>query len=183
MALQPWPELGRERLTRFKIFEVLRVRRRSPRTDEPHDFFVVDTWDWVNIVAFTEAGELVLVEQYRHGPGAFTLEIPGGAVHPGEDPALAAVRELREESGYASAQTPILLGAVNPNPALFTNRCSTWLLRDCRRVGDVEPDPGEDLRVVTLPLDEVESRVRRGEIDHALVLDALYLFRLHEARS
>jgi 8-oxo-dGTP pyrophosphatase MutT (NUDIX family) len=179
MSLRPWPEVSRERLARFKIFDVVVARRTSPRTGVEHGFFLVETWDWVNVIALTEADELVLVRQYRHGPRAFTLEIPGGCIDPGEEPRHTAVRELREETGYATEAAPIHLGTVNPNPALFTNRCHTFLLTGCRKVGDLQPDPGEDLEVVTLPLAEVERRVAAGEIDHALVLNGLYFLRLH----
>lgn len=178
MSLRPWREIGREQLARYKIFDVVVARRESPRTGAAHGFFLIETWDWVNIVAMSEDDELVLVRQYRHGPRRFTLEIPGGAVEPGEEPRHTALRELREETGYWTDEPPVHIGTVNPNPALFTNRCHTFLLTRCRRVGDIEPDPGEDLEVVTLPLDEVERRVRDGEIDHALVLNGLYFLRL-----
>jgi ADP-ribose pyrophosphatase len=66
-----------------------------------------------------------------------------------------------------------------PNPAIFTNRCHTFLATGCERVGDLQMDPGEDIEVVTLPVAEVDDLVRRGEIDHALVLAALALWRAH----
>ncbi len=180
MSPRPWTETRRHRLAQWYVFDVQVAHRISPRTGKELGFFLIDTRDWVNVVAETRSGEIVLVHQFRHGPAAPTLEIPGGAIEVGEDPAVAAVRELREETGFASEQQPILLGAVNPNPALFMNRCYSYLLRGCERVGEPEPDPGEDFEVVTLPLDEVERRVRDGSIDHALVLCALYFLRLRE---
>jgi 8-oxo-dGTP pyrophosphatase MutT (NUDIX family) len=176
--LLPWPESSRRSLARFAIFDVIEARRRSPRTGQDRGFFLVDTWDWVNIVAFTTDDELLLVRQYRHGTSAFSLEIPGGVVHPGEDPQLAASRELREETGYATTEPLQRLGVVTSNPALFTNRCTTFLARACVRAGALQQDDGEDIEVVVMPLPAVEDAVRCGEIDHALVLAALYHHRL-----
>ncbi|MGE0142417.1 MAG: NUDIX hydrolase [Planctomycetota bacterium] len=182
MTPKPWPETRRARLAQYYVFDVQIAHRVSPRTGREMGFFIIDTLDWVNVIAETTAGEIVLVHQFRHGPATATIEIPGGAIELGENPAVAAARELREETGYASSSSPIYLGSVNPNPALFTNRCHSYLIRGCERVGDPDPDAGEDFEVLTLPLTELESRVLRGEIDHALVLNALYFLRLGGGR-
>lgn len=178
--LRRWPESSRRTLVDFKVFHVLEARRRSPRTDRESGFFIVDTWDWCNVVAFTDQRELVMVRQYRHGSEEFTVEIPGGCVSPNEDSAVAAARELREETGFESPVALEYIGTVNPNPALFTNRCDTFLALDCVKVGELEQDEGEDLEVVTMPLAEVEAAVRAGEIVHALVLAGLYHYRLRD---
>lgn len=72
-------------------------------------------------------------------------------------------------------------GSMTPNPAIFGHRCFTCLATGCRRVGDLQ-DPGEDLEVVLVPVSEVDALVRRAEIDHALVLAALSLWRASMAR-
>ena len=177
--LRPWPELSRKTLATLSSFEVLDIRRKSPRTGVDHDFFVIRCLDWVNVIALTLDGKIVLVRQWRHGSQSFTLEIPGGAVDPGEGMLAAARRELREESGY-EAQELVWLGDVNPNAAIFGNRCGSVLARSCRRVGDIEPDPGEDLEVLELSPAEFRAAIRRGEVDHALVLAALVWLELHE---
>jgi len=92
------------------------------------------------------------------------------------DPAVAAVRELREETGH-TAERIEALGVMTPNPAIFTNRCHTFLATGCRPDGDLDLDAGEDLEVVRVPLRSVDGMVRRGDIDHALVLAALHFYR------
>jgi 8-oxo-dGTP pyrophosphatase MutT (NUDIX family) len=129
--------------------------------------------DWVNIVALTPEEEVVLVRQFRHGVRDFTLEIPGGMVDKGETPAQASIRELREESGYAGDE-PMLLGIVTPNPAFLNNRCYTYLLENCRRIGEPELDQGEDLEVLTRPLCDIPGIIASGAIDHALVVCAFW---------
>ena len=177
MNLRPWERVADETLVRYKVFDVIKSRRRSPRTQTEIGFFLVRTPDWVNVVALTDAEELILVRQYRHGTDQAALEIPGGLIDPREtDPAAAAARELREETGYAAAHIAPL-GVMTPNPAIFTNRCHTFLATGCRLAGELQQDPGEDIEVVLVPGHQVESLVRRGEIDHALVLAALLFWR------
>ncbi|MEZ5967230.1 MAG: NUDIX hydrolase [Planctomycetota bacterium] len=181
MSIRPWPLVRDEELLRYKVFSVFKTHRRSPRTGQDIGFFRLDTLNWVNVVALTDADEIVLVRQYRAGPDVVTLEIPGGCVDPGEDDEVAARRELREETGYVARELHYA-GAVNPNPALFTNRIATYVALGCERRGEIQPDPGEDLEVVVLPLSDAEARAARGELDHALVLAGLYFHRLWRER-
>ena len=69
---------------------------------------VLESCDWVNVVARDEEERVILVRQYRFGIGACTLEPPGGSVDAGEQPLAAARRELLEETGYGGGRwTPL----------------------------------------------------------------------------
>ncbi len=175
--LQPFVTLARETVADCRVFRVERLKRQSGRSGLVHDFFHIEAGSWVNVVAITPARELVLVRQERHGVGAFTLEIPGGIVEPGEDPGAGALRELREETGFAG-QRAEPLGWVHPNPALQSNRCYSYLARDVIPVGAQELDSREEIEVVLLPLERMRELVRSGEVTHALVVVALYLYEL-----
>ena len=145
---------------------------QNPRTDEVMQRLVLETPDWVNIVAITAEENLVCVQQFRFGTGAVTLEIPGGALDPREPHEGAARRELREETGY-TAERWTYLGFVEPNPAFQDNRCHHWMATGARKTHDLELDSGEDITVVEIPLPEVRTAIARGEIRHSLVLTAL----------
>ena len=143
-----------------------------PRTGKRLRRLVLETPDWINVVARTEDGRLVLVRQFRFGADEVTTEIPGGVVDPGETPEDAARRELREETGYTGGRwSP--LGSVDPNPAFQDNRCHHWLAEGVRRTREPAPDPGEDIEVALLEADEVRAAIADGRIRHSLVICAL----------
>jgi 8-oxo-dGTP pyrophosphatase MutT (NUDIX family) len=144
----------------------------NPRTGETLRRVVLETRDWVNVIALTSEERVVVVRQFRFGTSAVTTEIPGGVVDRGEEPIDAARRELREECGY-TAEDWTYLGAVEPNPAFHDNLCHHFLARGARRTHAQELDEGEDIAVGELALDEIRERIRTGEIRHALVLTAL----------
>jgi 8-oxo-dGTP pyrophosphatase MutT (NUDIX family) len=136
-----------------------------------HDFYVIESRDWINIIPITADHQVVMVRQYRHGSREVTLEIPGGLVDSGDTPETAAARELLEETGYQAAEY-VKIGATNPNPAIFNNRCYTFLARNVARVRDPMPDQTEDIEVVLIPLSDIPELIRKGEIDHAIVIAA-----------
>jgi ADP-ribose pyrophosphatase len=171
--IRPWPIHSSEPVADMRIFQVRRDHTISPRNGARRDVAVVDTLDWVNIIALTAEREVVCVRQYRHGTRQITLEIPGGIVQHGEDPGAAGARELGEETGYAG-EGLTRLGVVEPNPAFLTNRCHTYLVTGARRVGDQQLDEGEDIEVVLLPLAQVPAAIADGRITHALVVCAFW---------
>jgi 8-oxo-dGTP pyrophosphatase MutT (NUDIX family) len=178
---QRWPRLREMPHAVTRIFEVVRAVYRHPHRGDERDFFVIHAPDWVNVVALTPSGHLVLVRQFRYGIDDFSLEIPGGMIDAGEDPVAAGLRELREETGYAGTRAR-LLGSIHPNPAMQSNRCHLVLVEDARPADDTEWDPDEEFEILTRPVDEVYALAAAGGITHALVLDALLLFRPHWER-
>jgi ADP-ribose diphosphatase len=172
---KPWQRLRSEPHATTRIFDVTRDIYRHPDRSKEQDFFVINAPDWVNVVALTPDHQLVLVTQFRYGINAFSLEIPGGVIDRGEDFVAAGLRELREETGYVGGEAR-LLGSVHPNPAMQSNRCHLVLVENARLQAELEWDPDEELATITKPVDDVYAMAYRGEITHAMVLDALLLF-------
>lgn len=169
---RPWKLLDSEDGPDLVIAKARFDRLENPRTGQALRRLVLEARDWVNVVALTPERRLVVVHQYRFGSARVTTEIPGGVVDPGEEPAATARRELREETGY-TAERWTHLATIDPNPAFLANRCHQFLAEDARLTDEIELDPGEDITVETLDLDDVRARVDSGEISHSLVLSAL----------
>lgn len=176
--IQPWPLLASQDLGDFRVFRLRRDEKRSPRTGLAHQFYVLDCDDWVNVVALTPDHQIILVEQFRHGTNTVELEVPGG-IQDAQDasPLATAVRELREETGYAGDKVTAL-ARIAPNPAIMSNAGHIVLIENCRWVRDPTPDSGEDLRTRLVALEEVNGLVRTGAIRHSIVLAALYYLDL-----
>jgi ADP-ribose pyrophosphatase len=176
--IQPCQKIDSRPLGDFRVF-CLRVDKKiSPRTNLPHDFYVLDCSSWVNVIATTADNHLVMVEQLRHGTNSVELEIPGGIMDGADaDPVATGARELREETGY-EGQHARLLGEVFPNPAIMSNTCYTVLIQNCVLKHSIQLDSGEDILTQLVPISEIPGLVAAKKIRHSLVLCALYSFDL-----
>lgn len=169
---EQWPIITSEAGPELPLVTVRFDTVRNPRNSKDMRAVVLESPDWVNIVALTPERRLVVVHQYRFGIAAVTTEIPGGLVDPGEAHRDAAERELREETGHTSTKWTYL-GASEPNPAVFNNLIHHWMAEDAQPTHSLEQDDGEDIIVDTMPLDDVRDAVQSGAIRHSLVLAAL----------
>lgn len=154
----------------------LRTDIRQHLTDgRTGSFTIAESPQWVNILPVTESGKIVLVEQFRHGSGTVSLEIPGGVVDNNEDPLDAAERECLEETGWKGTGRAELLGTIEPNPAFMSNVCSVYIWNNCTFARNQQLDPLEDINVVVVSMQEFFQRIALGTICHSLVLSAVAL--------
>lgn len=178
MPQRPWTRGPSRTLARTRILRLDEVRFASAADPaRAGDFTVVHYPDWINVIALTPDRRVVMVEQFRFGTAELTLEIPGGVVEPGEDPAETCRRELMEETGYAGGPVR-LLGKVSANPAVQTNFVHTGLIEDARPAGEVSLDEHEEIAVHLVPLADVPRLIREGRIHHAYVVAAFHWLAL-----
>jgi ADP-ribose pyrophosphatase len=157
-----------------RIFRVLAERVRLPSGLE-QSLDVVLHPGAVGIAAVDEGGKLVLVRQYRHPLGRWTVEIPAGRLEPGESPERAARRELEEETGL-HARSWRLLRSIAPAPGFCSEIVHVFEARDLAPApgGGRPADPDEELSLVHLPPAEVLA----GDVDDAKTLVAAALLLL-----
>ncbi len=149
-----------ERLLQGKIFDVVRTRLELP-SGLRQELLVVEHPGAVAIAARTDAGELVLVRQYRHAAREHLLEIPAGRLEPGEEPLAAAQRELAEETGHRAREWRALTTFL-PAPGFCSERIHLFEARGLE-LGPAQPDADEELEVLSLPLERVLTLARDGK--------------------
>lgn len=142
------------------------------RNDQVVKAVVLEAPEWVNIVAVTPQKEVVIVQQYRFGTQNVTSEIPAGIVEDHETSRQAAVRELKEETGYTSEDW-VSMGYVEPNPAFFNNKCHLWLAKDATKTQSPQLDVGENIHAVEMSTRDLKKEIKEGRLRHSLALVTL----------
>jgi 8-oxo-dGTP pyrophosphatase MutT (NUDIX family) len=160
----------------LKIFKVRKKQRVNPESGLTCNFVTLDSNDWVNIIPITSDNKIIMVEQYRHGTDSITLELPGGMVESGEELHDAAARECIEETGYSGDGLPEKIGEVLPNPAFLNNKCTTFLWENCKSTQVQNLDLHEVINIKEFTISEVESMIKSGKINHAIILNAFFFY-------
>jgi len=159
-----------------RIFKVNKVRFEHDIRKTSGDFFVMDTPNWVHVVALTKDKQLVMVKQFRFGTENLSWEVPGGLMEMGESPEAAAMRELREETGYVG-KDPVVIAAISPNPAIQNNLCYFVLLRDVEKVEELDWDEHEEILSTLIPVETADEWARNGTIFHSLSITSLFFLQ------
>jgi len=147
-------------------------RLPSGRTIAP--YYVFEYPPWVNVVALTEDGQVVLVKQYRHGLQRTLIELPCGGVETQDaSPLAAAKRELLEETGYTGEHF-VQTGVLSANPANHTNMTYCFLATSVCQIAAPVLDDTEQVEVMLLPLEEVIELVHNDGILQALHVGSLF---------
>jgi ADP-ribose pyrophosphatase len=121
--------------------------------------------DYVTVLAETTEKEIILVEQFRPALEMNTLELPGGLLDSGEEPALCAARELAEETGFRpGAEGVFALGPMRTDTARLENRVWCFHARGVEPVAGWQPEP--DVRRHLVPKPEFVEMLRRGAFDY-----------------
>ncbi len=139
------------------------------------EFYVLHYPTWINVIAITEDGQFVLEKQYRHALSHISTEICAGCVEEGEDPLVAAKRELLEETGYAGGTWTELM-TLAPNSTSMDNVCHCYLAEGVKKVSGQNLDETEDIKVFLRSKEEVFEMLKNGEFMQALMSASLWKY-------
>ena len=159
-GLGPPPTIDEEVVYDSPYLVVRRVRKAMP-SGEIGVFDIRDEADVAVCLPVAADGSLVLVEEFRHGPGRSLFEIPGGCVDPHEDIAAAAAREVLEETGYSGEVVHLASTWIS---AYSTARKHIFIMPAARQISQPAPEPSELSRVVQVSLDDFRTVLADGAL-------------------
>ena len=144
-------------------FDVRRDDVRLPDGTET-DFHYVDEPPSVVVLAFTADGDVVLVEEWRQAVGRVNRGVPVGTVEPDDDDlAVAARRELREETGYRADAVEHVV-TLEPANGVADSVHHYFRATGCVPAGDQELDGDESIRAVETPYADLRAAALDGEL-------------------
>lgn len=154
----------------------LKVRKdvvRLPNGVEVPDFYVTEAPDWVNVIAITKEDKSIIEEQYRYGIQKICFELPAGEVEQGEDPLIAAQRELKEETGYSGSEWSSF-GTYSPNASGCNNTCHSFLAIGVEKTTESKQEPTEDIIIHLVTRETIKEMLLDGRIVESVIQAPLW---------
>ncbi len=173
--IQPWITLASEDLlTRRPWLRVSMEHVRLPNGYEIYDYYKIEMPEWAQVFALTEDGHVAMIEQYKHGPGLNSLELPAGYLDPGEAPETSARRELLEETGLEASDWRYL-GRYFMDGNRGCGASHIFLAQNAKQVHTPDLEDSEIIAQRRLTLDEVRAAWMGGRITNLSTIAAVGL--------
>lgn len=170
-----WKTLQSEYLIKRPWLTARRDTVQLPNGKVYDEYYVLEYPTWVNVIAETKDGSLILERQYRHATGIISTEICAGVVEEGETPLEAAKRELMEETGFGGGEWTEIM-KICPNPGTMTNYCHCFLARGVEKQNEQNLDSTEDIEVFLAEKKEVLTMLRQNVFKQAMMIAPLWKY-------
>lgn len=166
--IEKWTILSSEYLLNDAPWGVVRRdHMRLPSGTEVPAYYVLEYPNWVNVLGITKDKKMVLIEQYRHGIGEVSFELPAGICDEGEDHMEAAKRELLEETGYGGGNWQEWM-VVCANPATHTNLTYCYLATDIEKLQEQDLESSEEIDVHLVSFEEAKKILMENKVLQSL---------------
>lgn len=171
--IEKWKTISSEYLFRRPWLTARRDRVELPDGRVNDEFYLLEYPSWVNVLAVTDKGEYVMIEQYRHGIDEVIFELCAGVVEDGEDTESAAKRELLEETGYSGGRWR-LLNVICQNPSTCNNYTYCYLAEGVTKTSEQSLDANEDIAVRLFSENEVRRMLENDQMKQALMATPMW---------
>lgn len=171
--MKPWQTISSNALVEDRWIRLTADRCLLPNGKVLEPYYVLHERDWVHVFAQGDAGEVLVVRQFRYAAAALCVELPGGVVDEGESPLAAAKRELLEETGYEASEWASV-GRMYANPARQTNTVHIYMARGLTKRASQALDESEDIEFEFASVAKIHDMIDRNEFSQALHAASFY---------
>ncbi len=169
-----WKTLASEYLFKDLWFTVRKDTCERPDGKIVTPYYVYEFPTWVNAVAITTDGKIILERQYRHGSGEVGFEIPGGCVDDTDASNRDAIaRELLEETGYEFDRYEYL-GKTSANPSTNNNWMHMFLATGGRKVKGQELDENEEIEVQLVTMETLKEMLHTNQFTQSMHVTTIF---------
>ena len=173
--IEKWQTLSTEYLIKRPWLTARRDCVRLPDDRINDEYYLLEYPDWVNVLAITDNGSFVMIEQYRHGIDRVVTELCAGVIENGEDPETAARRELLEETGYSGGKWSLLC-VICQNPSTCNNYTYCFLAEGVVLTSDQHLDATEDIAVRLMSENQLREMLMNDEMKQAMMAAPLWKY-------
>lgn len=145
------------------------------------EYHYVNSLGSVMIIPKAAKNSFVLLRQYRYLNCKVSIEFPGGGIPMGADAKIQAHRELQEEAGFAAGSL-LKVGQFNPCNGITNELCSVYYADELHPM-KASPEESEEFEIFFLSAEEIDHKIRTGEIWDGMTICAWHLFIVAEFNS
>ena len=173
--LEKWQTVNSQMVIDHPWCQVRQDEVKLPNGHIIDDYFVYIKPDVAMVLPITKNGEIIFVRQYRHAFGDFFIELPAGHFDPNQEKAeTAAIRELKEETGYI-ADNIEKIAVLHDKPGKDTNKIHLFVAENIIKLEEQNLDLTEEIEVLLFPKTDVFDKIVQGQITVAGTVSALFM--------
>lgn len=173
--LKKWTLLSKKTVFDSKWVGMEKRAYKLPSGEVVDDYYHLTRADYVLIVAVAEDGKILLERQYRRGVDDFVYELPAGFIGKKENPLDAAIRELREETGWEGKGE--IVGEVYAQPGMSSLKAYVAILKiKSFNKAKIKRDDDETMEVKSLSWNAVRKMIKQNKIKDMGALSALAIY-------